>query len=301
MKIALYLYAISWLILLAIVIISLFQEKGSSPFKEKEPWYLYVLIILFAPLVVLIVPYILVKDGIESLKQKKTNKQREAEQEKEKMHQENASLGYMLASQDKNAIKASFEQIVVGRSLVTLVEMEQYSNFLKCLDKLSLPQGGSLGVDKAKHAGLGDKSNLFVQSNSEQANYNYFEELTVEDSCDGAWQAYLLYSLWHILPTFWHGGYDSRTYIFSKEDLKDLRTIEEQDQGVVEYLYNYDLIPEVVKSPHNDKYYVTCCYWSDWGGLIRELIEITIDNNKVIDVFEVQKKVEFEYDCGILF
>jgi hypothetical protein len=125
--------------------------------------------------------------------------------------------------------------------------------------------------------------------------------MSVENSHDGAWQAYLIHFLWHILPTFWHGGYDSRTYLFSKDDLRTLKTIEEKDQGVVAYLEDFDLTPEIVKSTLNDKYYITCCYWSDWGGLIRELVEITIDDNKVVDFFNVQEKVEFEYDCGIKF
>lgn len=207
----------------------------------------------------------------------------------------------MFVSQNRNDIKATFEQIVTGRSLVATAGIKQYDNFLKCLNKLSLPLGATLCVDMAKIIGSGDNSNLYVKNNTGGSNYKYFEELTVEDSCDGAWQAYLLYSLWHILPTFWHGGYYSRTYIFSKEDLKDIHTIEEYDQYVVKNLVAYDLIPEVVKSNINGKYYVTCCYWTDWGGLIRELVEITIENNKVIDVFEVQQKTEFEYSCGVLF
>lgn len=48
-------------------------------------------------------------------------------------------------------------------------------------------------------------------------------------------------------------------------------------------------------------YYITCCYWSDWGGLIKELIEIKIENNKVTSIFNVDKTLLFEYDCGIMF
>ncbi len=299
MEIALVIYGVSWFILLSVVLYAKIKNGNTS---EKEPWYLYALIIALAPLVVtLLIPYLLVDEWINDRKQKKQNKERETKKKIEKARQEQASLGYMFASQNRNAIKATFDQIVIGRSLVALAQMEQYDRFLKCLDKFSLPKGYTLHVDKAKHEGLGDKSTLYVKTSDGIDNYNYFEHIEVEDSLDGAWQAYLLYSLWHILPTFWHGGYDSRTYIFSKEDLKDLRTIEESDQGIVNQLTAYDLLPEVVKSDINNKYYVTCCFWSDWGGLIRELVEITIEDNKVVGIFEVQKKTEFAYDCGILF
>ena len=58
-------------------------------------------------------------------------------------------------------------------------------------------------------------------------------------------------------------------------------------------------VPEVVKK--NNKYYISVCYWSDWGGLKRELLEITIIENKVSDIFEVDTEVLMPYNCGILF
>lgn len=45
-----------------------------------------------------------------------------------------------------------------------------------------------------------------------------------------------------------------------------------------------DLSPEVVKK--DNKYYISVCYWSDWGGLKRELLEITIIENKVSDILK---------------
>ena len=298
MKIVLIVYLVSWLILFAVYALSHLRKEFA---KDNTKWYIYVAIFVLAPFATLLIPYFIIDGYLNSFKQKRVNKARKKEAQRKKAHIEDASLAYMFVSQNRDTIKATLEQIVIGRSLVALAKTGQYDYFMGCLNKLSLPKGYFLGVDMAKQTGLGDNSNLFVQGSSGPANYNYFKELTVEDSCDGAWQAYLLHSLWHILPTFWHGGYNSRKYIYSKEDLKNLRTINKEDQGVVEHLANYDLNPEVVKSPHNGKYYVTCCYWSDWGGLIRELVEICIENNKVIEVFEVQQKVEFEYDCGILF
>lgn len=301
MEIVFIVYAVSWLVLLIVYAYSTIKEKKANLLNEKEPWYLYLAIVMLAPLAVLLIPYIIIDGYKKDLKHKRNQKKLETRKRIENEHRDNAESGFLYASQDKINIKATSEQIAIGRKLINLVKKGNYDKFLLILDKLSLPMGCVLEVDKAKQTGIGDKSRLFVKNASSHANYDYFKDIIVEDSADGAWQAYLLYSLWHVLPAFWHGGYDTRTYFFSKEDLKGLRTFEEEDQEVIEHLVNYDLIPEVVKSSYNDKYYVTCCYWSDWGGLIRELVEITIDKNKVIDVFKVQQTVEFEYNCRILF
>ena len=57
MKIVLIVYGISWLILMAVYIASLFNKR-KNVFSEKEPWYLYAIIIAVAPLVVLLIPYL---------------------------------------------------------------------------------------------------------------------------------------------------------------------------------------------------------------------------------------------------
>jgi hypothetical protein len=52
------------------------------------------------------------------------------------IHRENASLGYMLASTNKMEIKASPEQMIIARSLITLAKNEQYEKFLKMTPKI---------------------------------------------------------------------------------------------------------------------------------------------------------------------
>lgn len=74
---------------------------------------------------------------------------------------------------------------------------------------------------------------------------------------------------------------------------------EEHSYPIKKRLMAIDLSPEVVKK--NNKYYISVCYWSDWGGLKRELLEITIIENKVSDIFEVDTEVLMPYNCGILF
>ena len=69
MKIALIIYAISWLVLIAMLIVSFFLKNKST--RENHPWYLYAFIIIFAPLVVLLLPYIIISPFIENKKHKK--------------------------------------------------------------------------------------------------------------------------------------------------------------------------------------------------------------------------------------
>ena len=75
MKIVLIVYVISWLILLAIYIASRFKKNADS--SEKQPWYLYAIIIVLAPLAVLLVPYILISSFIKKKKETKLAKERE--------------------------------------------------------------------------------------------------------------------------------------------------------------------------------------------------------------------------------
>ena len=79
MKILIIIYTISWIVLLTIALISFLQKNSSNPFKDKEPWYLYALLILCAPIVVLLVPYII----YSSYKNERKAKQRRAEIDKQ--------------------------------------------------------------------------------------------------------------------------------------------------------------------------------------------------------------------------
>lgn len=74
---------------------------------------------------------------------------------------------------------------------------------------------------------------------------------------------------------------------------------EDRDE-LISIILNYtdDLTPEIAEY---NKYYISCCYWSDWEGLIKELVEIQIENNKVKSILNVDKKALFKYDCGIRF
>ena len=69
MKIVLIIYALSWLILLALYL-SHKLRKNRTP-EPKESWKFYLLLILFSPLFVLAIPYILISDSIKWKKVKR--------------------------------------------------------------------------------------------------------------------------------------------------------------------------------------------------------------------------------------
>ena len=60
-----------------------------------------------------------------------------------------------------------------------------------------------------------------------------------------------------------------------------------------------DLAPEIVLD--NGIYYVSCCFWSDFGGLEREYVKITLKDGRLDEFFEFDLETLFEYNCGIIF
>ena len=130
---------------------------------------------------------------------------------------------------------------------------------------------------------------------------NIWKYLNVKDSPLGIWQAYLLYKYHHSLPCFWHGGYDIRSWIYSIDDFDSIDFINKEDAYLAQKLRrcNFYITPEVIKD--GNKYYVTCCYWNDWGGLKRELVEVTSCDGKIVEFNDVTNETLFEYDCGIRF
>ena len=72
MKITLIVYGISWLILLCIFLYSKVKQKDTDLFNRNE-WYLYLIIIAFAPLCILLIPYLLIEDCVKDRKARKQN------------------------------------------------------------------------------------------------------------------------------------------------------------------------------------------------------------------------------------
>lgn len=121
-----------------------------------------------------------------------------------------------------------------------------------------------------------------------------YNNLNVTDSIIGAWQFYFLTFLDTLLPLSWHGEYDKREFIFTTEDIKLIKISENHD-SVRKKLLKCDVSPKIVHM--NGKYYISVCFWNNWGGLIRELCEIEIVDNKAkLEI--IAFKYLCKYDCG---
>ena len=294
MTIALIVYGISWGLLLLIYLYSRFFQGNSTEISD-EPWYLYAIIILFAPLVILIIPYILIKDAVDKKKNKKWKKEQDKKQKLVELHRQQAIANF----DNGTPVSILSEFAHKGRQLKNIVKGKLYENILGCLNKLSLPVGYTLDIKLAEHKGSGDRSTLFVTEPCGDT-CDVIESINVEDSAEGAMNVCLLYKMWHYLPLFWHANYSHRTYVYSKDELTDISMFREEEKAsVVKILQQFDLTPAVVKN--QGKYYVSCCFWSDFGGLIRELVEIEIKENKVVDIFDASQTTLFEYQCGIMY
>lgn len=151
---------------------------------------------------------------------------------------------------------------------------------------------------------------VVVNGQGESVNYVYggkdypvttqvFENVTVDDCNDGAWQVYLLHSLWHSLPLFQHAIYEERFFLFTMDDVNHIKLACDNHVNVLSGIKNYDIKPQIVKG--DKEYFISCCYWTNWGGLKRELVEVIIENNKVSAINEISTDTLIQYDCGIRY
>src|SRR5574344_780686 len=300
MKITLIIYAISWVILLIMYIDHLMRDSNSKQL-ERIPWYFYPIIIVLAPSVFFMLPYFFVTDFRNKKKEKIANEEIGNRVKREKQRKKESIRHFKEACKKSNDPRASSPQNETGRQLLALGIESKYSNILDELKNIKLVNETTLTIEEAKKDGTGDISRLFIKNNHGKKDKNIFKHIIVEDNCDGAWQAFLLNSLWHVLPFWWHGNYYKRSYLFSHEDVKNIHFISKSISGLEEKLSKFELSPKIVKNKYNGKYYVSCCYWNDWEGLNRDLYEITIKDNKVTEFYKADSKNLYKYMCNILF
>lgn len=271
-------------------------------------------VILLFPLIVMSIIYVVSSVIINHLIKNTKSKFREI---KRKWNKRRSIHKYNLAlKSNKFTITSKF--IEVAEDLQHLAIHNEHLGYFEgwykctemivCLNKLSLPNLSFLCVRRCRNVGKGDRSYLYISKDGSN-DYSIWNHITVEDSHMGAWHVYLLNSIWHSLPLFWHGLYDKRTYIYSENDIEHIEFIN-KDIEHIEFISkeipkaamgirDCNIIPEIVKN--GSKYYVSCCYWNNWTGLNRELVEITIDNNIVKEIAVIETYNLIKYHCWILF
>ena len=199
------------------------------------------------------------------------------------------------------------------------VDLSGIQNILDCIH---IDEGWHWGLRLAEDKGYGDKSWFYCYYgdtdtycreygkplNSEDGMdsfwkyydfkevFEIFEHLNVEKSDMGVWQAYLLSNATFILPTYWHGGYQKRKFILCKEDTHH-----------VSWLFNKPSIPDLNEDVGPDIYYdgtsatISCCFWSDFQGLFRETVKMSIVDGRVIFGDEYNKTILYKYSCKLKF
>lgn len=224
--------------------------------------------------------------------------EKDLEEKQQALRRQEALANFVDACGENNGDLLQ-NQIDRAHHICKIVKDTQYDNLQTAFNKLIITENSSLKISLPEHRGLGDESKLYIEDAEGGIDSHVFDHMKVEDSCDGAWQVYLFHSLWRILPLFWHAQVSRRSYLFDSNDIDIIGLKHLFMKPSYEELASFNINPKVVKS--HRKYYISCCYWTDWGGLIRELVEVTINNGKVIEIYEVDYDVIYSYNCGVMF
>lgn len=259
------------------------------------------IILLFGPISAFLILFIAVSESIKGKKQaeidKKIKEDREQKEKVEKTKREQTELRFGKAVSTGDV---AFDEkwVLISRMLNNDIENRNYNDLLNNLHCVGLPKGLKLDVQLCEHKGSGDKSMLIVRDIKGNYSLDIFKYLRFASSPAGAWQAYLLYNLWHSLPLFWHANYSRRQYVYNWVDLKNIKTVSDINIGdLVES--SVDLTPRIYHLGND--FYVSSCYWTDWGGLIREYVEVRFDDNKIVQIYQFASERLYEYECHIMF
>ena len=147
---------------------------------------------------------------------------------------------------------------------------------------------------------IGDTTYFTIQtSDGSEKEENILNYIISEPSKESAWQIYLLSRSENVMPTFWHGGYRYRYFIFNENDINEIKPLQIYDPTPLSE--NNLLLPQVSLLEKSDTADVYCTYWNDWKGLVREHVKIYFHEDKTISLKECEELVLFPYNCGICF
>lgn len=323
MELVVIIYGIAWLLSLLTLLYIHFTEKDKL--FRRDNWKLSLFVITFAPIIFLVMLLcILISCIWDKKKDGDVKKEKEIEEIKKKQAVENFKKchGFLVDSAvieqigrkllninlDTFRMPEELQMKVIGKRIPTVEE-----KILYVLDKIQLLEDYGLQLEYEER-GIGGRTYIYVKEPNWNLSKNFLDFVIVDDSPLGALQVYFLSKLWHYLPMYWHGYYDRRFSVFSKDDLLKIKVrsrktrgerplkpsdIYEEGNDLPEEALACDVTPKVTR--YEDKYYVSCCYWSEFGGLIRELVEIKIENNKVTEFLDANREVLYRYHCGIMY
>ena len=130
---------------------------------------------------------------------------------------------------------------------------------------------------------------IYVSDNISECEFNIQTHLKVDDTIESVWHAFLIQSYIDKIKGV------NLYIIFTKEDINSIKTFR---NDTLPQLNNFDITPYIGK--YKNKYFISYCKFSEWGGLIRQNIEITLFNNRISTYNCFQGISLYRYDCGIM-
>ena len=298
-------YAVSIVVVYSIALHSKLKSKTTI----ADEWWQHLLFIIFSPLIILLIPFIL--HNAKKKEKERLQRQKEAyewqriqdEERKRKDELREQSLNDM-PNMGVHRLKADDDMIRLSAiGLQNVVESERFDKIFEYLSAdslmdyscLRITEGAKLKVHKCQARGKGDNSALYVELPDGTESFDVFSHISFDNSIAGAWAAYLLYCLPSYLPKFWHANYDKRRYFYTNEDVKSIKTMR---KSIDWSNHSFDVTPAVYYD--REKFLVSACYWNDWQGLVRETVRIVMTNGKAT-CESIDQQVLYSYDCKILF
>ena len=207
------LYAISWIIFVIFFIDEVRRHEISKTYFTDN-WVKFLILFASGPFIMIPITIKSIEDLYKDAKEDNAFKE-----EKQREELRNALLLDHVKGFQKEQRHFEPSYIATFDKLYQTVKDKMYRDIIECLSKITLRRTYRMNVLECEWHDIGDKSKIYVIGWSNVPHLNYFRYANVEQSAEGAWQAYLLSTLWHILPLYWHANYDNRSLIFNKEDL----------------------------------------------------------------------------------
>lgn len=298
MKTVAIIYAVSIILVFLMLLVnknrSTFIRRNNSLQSKQKTAASYLIIFILAPLFVILLPFILVKNEGQRTKSERRNKDYAIRENERKELIDKSLKQYSESSKHCDNVCSQLF-INCAHSLQEAVEQRMFSRIALILDKMELPKGSQLEVKESNDDVFG-ASKLSVAD--KYVGEDIFKVIKFENSEMGAWQAYLLHQIGFYLPLRRHALNTHRIYIYADSDLikvSSLLSTEIDSQRFKESSVN----PIVFFD--GEHFFISCCYWSFSSGLIREYVEVRIKDGYIVNFNVFKQEVIYEYHSNIRF
>ena len=210
-----------------------------------------------------------------------------------------------MNSYDKKGVEflAKIYDLVGNEDLATK------DSLFEVLDQIRLKDGCHRGLRLAEKKGMGDNSWFYTYTGEDplkngtadiemlrEKRRHIYDDLIVEQTNMGAWQAYLLFLSPSVLPLWWHENYIGRTFFFDRDNFKGIFPFRCEPVPL-----KIQDIPEPSVTKRKDHFIVRCPNWNDWEGLVLDSMNVSFDEDGNISIKDFKRKVLYEYHSGICF